>query len=108
MVPKDGLNLYMAGVEGWVLREIEFSVIQRNISVTSAVKRCLYSCKRIYFNVTGHLILQDKLRCETTPLPPGGDSAIQKWRAGLLPDIMHHDTGDPQGRTCTVGSTATV
>lgn len=39
MVPKDGLNLYMAGVEGWVLREIEFSVIQRKISVTNAGKK---------------------------------------------------------------------
>lgn len=42
MVPKDGLNLYMAGVEGWVLREIEFSGMQRNLSVTNAVKRCLF------------------------------------------------------------------
>lgn len=25
MVPKDGLNLYMAGVEGWVLPERELS-----------------------------------------------------------------------------------
>lgn len=108
MVPKDGLNLYMAGVEGWVLREIEFSAIQRKISVTNAVKkRCLYSCNGIYLNITGHLILQDKINYGT-PWPPGGDKALQKWRAGLLPDIMHHDTGDPQGRTCTVGSTATV
>lgn len=43
MVPKDGLNLYMAGVEGWVLREIEFSVIQRKISVTNGVKIGVYT-----------------------------------------------------------------
>lgn len=28
MVPKDGLNLYMAGVDGWVLPDSEVSTIQ--------------------------------------------------------------------------------
>ena len=36
MVPKDGLNLYMAGVEGWVLpdRELSTTHIERRAELT--------------------------------------------------------------------------
>lgn len=45
MVPKDGLNLYIAGVEGWVLPERELSKHRKKTRVNNVeiLKITLYS-----------------------------------------------------------------
>lgn len=41
-----------------------------------------------------------QITCSTLQEPPGSSSAPCKTKKGSLPEIMHHDTGDPPIGTC--------